>query len=226
MLSAARARTGEEAGARVAAQADGRLALAGRWTTDQGAAVEAAAAEIAAAGAGRAVVVDLTHVERLDTLGAWVLERTRGEIEASGGRLGYAGARPEHRILLGEMGLREPEEPAGPRYGALYGLLDGLGRRVARGGHEIVTGIAFLGEVVAACGRVAARPRSFRTSAFVNQVEQVALHGAPIIILISFLVGGIVAQQGIFQLQRFGAQTFVVNLIGLLILRELGVLLT
>jgi len=226
VLSAARARTSEEAGARVAAEADGRLALDGRWTTDQGAAVEAAAAHIAAAGTGRAIVVDLTRVERLDTLGAWVLERTRGEIEAAGGRLSYAGARAEHRILLGEVGLREPEAAAGLRHGYLYGLLDGLGRRVAQGGHDIVTGVAFLGEVVAACLRVAARPRSFRTSAFVNQIEQVALRGAPIIVLISFLVGGIVAQQGIFQLQRFGAQTFVVNLIGLLILRELGVLLT
>jgi phospholipid/cholesterol/gamma-HCH transport system permease protein len=60
----------------------------------------------------------------------------------------------------------------------------------------------------------------------VNQIELIAFNGAPIIMLISFLVGCIVAQQGIFQLQRFGAQTFVVNLIGLLILREMGVLLT
>jgi phospholipid/cholesterol/gamma-HCH transport system permease protein len=73
---------------------------------------------------------------------------------------------------------------------------------------------------------VAMRPSTFRGTALVNQIEQVALRGVPIIALISFLVGGIVAQQGIFQLQRFGAQTFVVNLIGLLILRELGVLLT
>jgi phospholipid/cholesterol/gamma-HCH transport system permease protein len=105
-------------------------------------------------------------------------------------------------------------------------FLDTTGQRVARGGNEILSGIAFLGEVVAAGGRVARRPQTFRMAALVNQLEQVALRGVPIIVLISFLVGGIVAQQGIFQLQRFGAQSFVVNLIGLLILRELGVLLT
>ncbi|WP_238182460.1 ABC transporter permease [Methylobacterium trifolii] len=204
----------------------GRVALDGRWTTDQGAAVESAAARIASQAAGRAVVVDLSGLERLDTLGAWVLERTRAEIEAGGGRLSYAGARPEHRILLSEAVLREADVPKKPALGLVYGSLDGIGRSVVRGRHDLVTGIAFLGEVIAACVRVAARPSSFRGTALVNQIEQVAFRGAPIIILISFLVGGIVAQQGIFQLQRFGAQTFVVNLIGLLILRELGVLLT
>ncbi|GEP02192.1 ABC transporter permease [Methylobacterium oxalidis] len=204
----------------------GRVALAGRWTADQAPSVEAAAARIAAEAAGRPVLVDLGRIERLDTLGAWVLERTRGEIEAAGGRLAYAGAAPEHRILLGEMGLRQPEAPAAPRRGRLYGFLDDLGRYVVAAKTDFVTGLAFLGEVVVACMRVAARPSTFRGTAFVNQIEQVAFRGVPIIVLISFLVGGIVAQQGIFQLQRFGAQTFVVNLIGLLILRELGVLLT
>jgi phospholipid/cholesterol/gamma-HCH transport system permease protein len=205
--------------------ADGRLRLGGRWTADQAPAVEAAAARIAAGGPAR-LVVDLGEIERLDTLGAWVLERTRAEVEASGGTLAYLGTRPEHRTLLGEVVIRgEPPAPA-PRLRFPLSLLDGTGRQVVRGGKEFGTGIAFLGEVVAACARVALRPRTFRGTALVNQVQQMALNGAPIIVLISFLVGGIVAQQGIFQLQRFGAQTFVVNLIGLLILRELGVLLT
>ncbi len=205
--------------------ADGRMRLGGRWTADQAPAVEAAAARIVAGGPAR-LVIDLGDIERLDTLGAWVLERTRAEVEAAGGSLAYLRARPEHRTLLGEVVIRG-EPPAPPkRLGFALGFLDGLGRQVARGGQEFATGVAFLGEVVAACGRVALRPRSFRGTAVVNQVQQMALNGAPIIILISFLVGGIVAQQGIFQLQRFGAQTFVVNLIGLLILRELGVLLT
>ncbi|GBU19266.1 MULTISPECIES: MlaE family lipid ABC transporter permease subunit [Methylobacterium] len=213
---------------RASAQVDaagGRVALSGRWTADQGPAVEAAAAGIAALGS-RPVEIDLRRLTRLDTLGAWVLERTRGEIEAGGGAVVYTGTTPEHRILLGEMGLRQPEAPAGPRHGRVYAFLDATGRRTVRGVKEVVSGIAFLGEVVTACGRVALRPGTFRTTALVNQIEHVAWRGVPIIALISFLVGGIVAQQGIFQLQRFGAQTFVVNLIGLLILRELGVLLT
>ncbi|WP_430910701.1 ABC transporter permease [Methylobacterium sp. sgz302541] len=207
-------------------EAGGRVALAGRWTADQAPGVETVAARIAAMAASRPIQIDLSGIMRLDTLGAWVLERTRGEIEAAGGRLAYAGTSPEHRILLGEMGLREPEPPPRETHGAIYQFLDAFGRRTMRGKYDVVTGIAFLGEVVTACGRVALRPGTFRMTALVNQIEQVAWRGVPIIALISFLVGGIVAQQGIFQLQRFGAQTFVVNLIGLLILRELGVLLT
>jgi phospholipid/cholesterol/gamma-HCH transport system permease protein len=112
------------------------------------------------------------------------------------------------------------------RRSALVGLLEDIGRTVAGAGRDLVGGMAFLGEVVAACGRVALRPSTFRGSALVNQLEHIAFRGVPIIVLISFLVGCIVAQQGIFQLQRFGAATFVVNLVGILILRELAVLLT
>jgi phospholipid/cholesterol/gamma-HCH transport system permease protein len=74
--------------------------------------------------------------------------------------------------------------------------------------------------------RVLTNPRRFRMPALVHQIEQIAYRGAPIIALISFLVGCIVAQQGIFQLNRFGAALFVVELVGILALRELGVLLT
>nr|WP_238206224.1 MlaE family lipid ABC transporter permease subunit [Methylobacterium aerolatum] len=204
----------------------GVLQLGGRWTADQAPSVEAAAARIAASGARADVTVDLGAVERLDTLGAWVLERTRAEVEAAGGRLAYARVRPEHRTLLGEVTMRGAAPPPPRRLSPPIALLDGLGRQTASAGRQFVVATAFLGEVVAACGRVALRPGSFRGTALVNQLQQMALNGAPIIVLISFLVGGIVAQQGIFQLQRFGAQTFVVNLIGLLILRELGVLLT
>ncbi|MHC2090499.1 ABC transporter permease [Methylobacterium sp. CM6244] len=204
----------------------GRVVLSGRWTADQGASVERAAARIASDAKGAPILVDLSKVARLDTLGAWVLERTRGEIEAAGGRLAYAGATAEHRILLGEMILPDEDYAGPPKRGRLMGFLHDLGVRVVGAKSDMVSGLAFLGEVVTACIRVASRPSTFRGTALVNQLEQVAFRGVPIIMLISFLVGGIVAQQGIFQLQRFGAQSFVVNLIGLLILRELGVLLT
>ncbi|WP_284317258.1 ABC transporter permease, partial [Methylobacterium gnaphalii] len=206
--------------------AGGAVALTGRWTADQGPAVERAAAAIALHGQTNPVLVDLADIVRLDTLGAWVLERTRAEIEAAGGRLAYVNPRPEHKILLGEVALRPAEVPAAPRVAWAFAVLDGIGRSVVVGGREMLAGLSFLGEVVAAIGRVALRPSSFRFTALVNQLEAIAYRGVPIIALISFLVGGIVAQQGIIQLQRFGAQSFVVNLIGILVLRELGVLLT
>jgi phospholipid/cholesterol/gamma-HCH transport system permease protein len=74
--------------------------------------------------------------------------------------------------------------------------------------------------------RVATRPRRFRGPSLVHHLELIAFRGVPIIALISFLVGCIVAQQGIFQLRKFGATPFVVDLVGILTLREVGVLLT
>ncbi|WP_245571991.1 ABC transporter permease [Methylobacterium sp. 17Sr1-1] len=210
--------------------------LAGRWTADQAPAVEAASAEMLAAaspacastaGASPAVglplVIDLSGLARLDTLGAWVLERTRAALPAG---TTYAGASPEHLILLREVAYREAAPASRRRRFHPLDPVASLGAGVRSLGREGLSGLAFLGEVVAGCLRVLARPRSFRGPALVNQIEQIALRGAPIIMLISFLVGCIVTQQGIIQLQRFGAQTYVVNMIGILTLRELGVLLT
>ena len=75
--------------------------------------------------------------------------------------------------------------------------------------------------IVAALIRVVVHPRRFRGTAVVHQLEQIAYRGVPIIVLISFLVGCIVSQQGIFQLVKFGATPFVIDLIGILVLREL-----
>jgi phospholipid/cholesterol/gamma-HCH transport system permease protein len=88
-----------------------------------------------------------------------------------------------------------------------------------------MVGLSFLGEVVIAAARLIRWRRHFRAPAFVHQMELITLRGLPIIVLISFVVGGIVAQQGIFQLRRFDAADFVVDLVGILTLRELGVLL-
>jgi phospholipid/cholesterol/gamma-HCH transport system permease protein len=195
--------------------------LTGRWTAGQAPAVEAAAAEMLAAGGP--LVIDLSGLSRLDTLGAWVLERTRADL---GPGAAYAGAAPEHLILLREVAYREAAPATRRRRFRPLDPVAGLGAGVSSLGREGLAGLAFLGEVVAGCLRVLARPRSFRGPALINQVEQIALRGAPIIMLISFLVGCIVTQQGIIQLQRFGAQSYVVNMIGILSLRELGVLLT
>ncbi len=197
--------------------------LTGRWTADQAPAVEGAAAAMLAGAAGAPLVIDLSSLSRLDTLGAWVLERTRAALPAG---TAYAGASPEHLILLREVAYREAAPAARARRFHPLDPVANLGSGVRSLGHQGLAGLAFLGEVVAGCLRVLARPRSFRGPALVNQIEQIALRGAPIIMLIAFLVGCIVTQQGIIQLQRFGAQSYVVNMIGILALRELGVLLT
>jgi phospholipid/cholesterol/gamma-HCH transport system permease protein len=204
-----------------------RATLTGRWTAEQAPAVEAGVAEIAAAAEGRRrVLFDLTQVERLDTLGAWVLDRTRHELGEQGLSADFVGARSEHYILLNEVAYRgfQPQ-PKPKRYGVVDFLAE-IGEGLVSAGKDFAGGISFLGEVVAAMVRVATRPARFRGTSLVVHLELIAFRGVPIITLISFLVGGIVAQQGIVQLQRFGANSFVVNLVGILVMRELAVLLT
>jgi len=203
------------------------VALSGRWTADQAPAVEARIAEVVEAVAqDRRVVIDLSRVDRLDTLGAWVLDRTRHELGAQGRAADFTGGRAEHRILLNEVAYRGfQRDDRAPRSKAVDFLAD-VGQGVVGAGKDFSSGISFLGEFMTALGRVATRPSRFRFTSVVHHLENIAFRGVPIIVLISFLVGCIVAQQGIFQLQRFGAGPFVVNLVGILVLRELAVLLT
>jgi phospholipid/cholesterol/gamma-HCH transport system permease protein len=79
--------------------------------------------------------------------------------------------------------------------------------------------------VLAAGFRVLIHPRSFRLTSTVHHMEQVCWRAVPIIVLITFLIGCIIAQQGIFHFRRFGADIFVVDMLGVLVLREIGVLL-
>ena len=204
-----------------------RAWLGGHWTVEHASVVEERmGALIGAASGASGVVMDLSSIDRLDTLGAWVLDRTRHELGGGGLPAAFVGAKAEHHILLNEVAYRG-FSPAIPRHNTdMIDVMADIGRTVVAAGKDIARGVSFLGEVAAATARVFLDPRRFRVAAFVNQMEHIAFRGVPIIVLISFLVGCIVAQQGIFQLQRFGAQSFVVNLVGILILRELGVLLT
>ena len=204
-----------------------RATLAGRWTADQAPAVERCVADLLAAiGDERRIIFDLASVERLDTLGAWVLDRTRHDLGASGHSADFVGARSEHHILLNEVAYRGFQPNPVVKRSWLIDFLSEVGQAVVAAGKDFAAGISFLGEVVIAMVRVATRPRRFRGPSLVHHLELIAFRGVPIIALISFLVGCIVAQQGIFQLRKFGATPFVVDLVGILTLREVGVLLT
>jgi len=199
--------------------------LSGPWTAPHAEQVEALAGEIVAEADHFPLYFDLSGVERLDTLGAWTLDRARHELSVRG-QAAFAHASLEQKILLEEAAYRDFREEPKPRQSRAVDFLVDVGQSVAGAGKDLVGGVGFLGELIAALVRVVTHPGRFRGSAVINQLEQIAYRGVPIIVLISFLVGCIVSQQGIFQLVKFGATPFVIDLIGILVLRELGVLLT
>jgi phospholipid/cholesterol/gamma-HCH transport system permease protein len=203
------------------------LNLGGRWTVDASAAIEARAdALLVESDGARRVVLDLGLVARLDTAGAWLIDRARQTLDAKGVDTKLESVRPEYEILLREARYRALAVPKRQSGSHIVRLLADIGESVVSAGADLYTGVAFLGEVVAAIGKSLLSPSRFRGTSLVVHIENIALRGVPIVALINFLAGAIIAQQGIFQLRRFGATIFVVDLIGILILRELGVLLT
>ena len=203
------------------------VALSGDWTIEAGAGLERESEALVRSvlGAARAVL-DISEVGALDTAGAWIIDRSRQALVTTGVHAELIGVRPEHATLLREARFRQTEAPP-PRHSLLpLALIGDVGESVYIVGKDLLGGLDFLGRLVAVSLPAVLDPRRWRFTSFVHHLEAIALRGAPIIIMINFFVGAIVAEQGIIQLSRFGAAAYTVDLVGILTLRELGVLLT
>ena len=204
-----------------------RLALTGSWTIDRVQALEVQAAQLVAqASTAPQVFLDFGQIERLDTSGAWLIDRMRQQLTDKGIATRVESLRPAHQILLNEAHYRNFPKGTARRRSRFMDMLVDIGESIVTVGHDFLSGLAVLGEFIVSLGKTAVSPASFRFTSLVYHLEAFAFRSVPIIALISFLVGAIVAQQGIYQLRRFGAVTYAVDLIGILSLRELGVFLT
>ena len=171
--------------------------------------------------------IDLSQIERLDTAGAWAIVTLEQRMTEAGHRTGMEGADPSHRDLLESVRAALPEIPQinAPRR-AWTDRLEATGRAVAAGGMFAMELAGYLGLFLARMGRAVVHPRAFRLTALVHHCEDVGLRAVPIVSLMAFLIGVVLAFQGSAQLRQFGAEVFVVDLIAISILRELGILLT
>jgi phospholipid/cholesterol/gamma-HCH transport system permease protein len=204
-----------------------RIALTGGWILRAARTLERKAEEIVSQGRGAgAVVIDMSAIANLDTAGALALNRARNELIRAGAPASFENARPEHQMLIKETAIEIAPPPRAKPTNLFVDLLADLGSSVVNALREYYRGIGFLGEFITAIGHILRRPDLFRGTSLVYQIEMFGFRSIPIIALINLAVGAIVAQQGIFQLERFGATVYAVDLIGILVLRELGVLLT
>jgi phospholipid/cholesterol/gamma-HCH transport system permease protein len=201
--------------------------LSGHWTAAEAPAIERCVSALTDLEPDPVLHLDLARVDHIDTIGAWLIDRTIDELRTQGCKVDLVHLKPTHRALLDEVrahGLHCTQRDGLARTEGIE-LLAEVGGAVSGFGKGLFTSLSFLGEVVVAATRLVNWRHHFRGPAFVHQMELIVLRGVPIIVLISFVVGCIIAQQGIFQLRRFDAADFVVDLIGILTLRELGVLL-
>jgi len=175
-----------------------------------------------AVDAARIAHVDLSGVERIDTIGAWVVHRFAARNDATIDGLGADDQKLFDQVVASDQPQTERPKPVG----AVSRVLGEIGDAVVLTGKTMMGLLAFLGATTIAFGSVIRHPQRFRFNAVVQRFEVVGIAALGIVGLMSFLIGVVIAQQGAVQLRQFGAEVFTINLVGRLTLRELGVLMT
>jgi phospholipid/cholesterol/gamma-HCH transport system permease protein len=197
----------------------------GTWTLAHANALDQAAAALVPGGAP--VTFDLSAVEALDTVGAWLIVRTAERAEASGAEIGWIEPREDLQSLFQRVLEAKPEPQAEPKGRVLFlDWLADLGAATEGVGQQALDLLAFFGSLVETLGRILVKPSRLRWVSVVSHIERTGLNALPIVGMISFLVGVVLAFQGADQLRRFGAQVFTINMVGISVLREMGILLT
>lgn len=203
------------------------LAAAGSWTSDCAEHLEPL---VESASRGErpvtSVAIDVANVERLDTYGAWLLERLVRAWTDNGSQASIVGLSDDYRELIREVhnANKTPVPPPweGTPFHHALTVVNATTQNVIL---SLTLIVQMFGELAVTVGKVALRPHRFRFTSMVHHLDHVGWRAVPIVLLITFLIGAILAQQGIFHFRRFGADLFVVDLVGILILREVGVLI-
>jgi phospholipid/cholesterol/gamma-HCH transport system permease protein len=168
------------------------------------------------------LTVDLSDVEKMDTVGAWLvhkLERDRGAK--------IVGATEDQKLLIDHVARADMPVKVKRDYESTPSrILAEVGEATQTAGRTLIGLLGFFGALMITVGNIVRHPRRFRFNAVTQQFEQVGVRALAIIGLMSFLVGIVIAQQGAVQLRQFGAEIYTINLIGRSALKELGVLMT
>lgn len=211
----------------IAADGGVTLAATGAWTSAHAAELqELTEAALGNAGASRRMALDVSGVAELDTFGAWTIERLLRRLAERGCEAKMTGIPERLRGLIEEVRQSNRRAPsARARRHPLIAAIEAIGERMAAIALDLVAILQMLGAIGEAALRALSHPRTFRFTSAVHHVDRVAWQAIPIILLITFLIGCIIAQQGFFHFRKFGAEDYVVDLVGILMLREIGVLL-
>jgi phospholipid/cholesterol/gamma-HCH transport system permease protein len=199
-------------------QEDRTLRLTGRWTLAQLGNVPARLKDLGSTPN----TVDLSDVQRIDTVGAWLVHRLQRDHNAK-----IEGADDKARELIEKVGaVDEPFRSKPDEAPPFYRVLSHVGEATIMAGRTLFGLVDFFGATLIAVWNVVLNPKRFRGNAVIRQFEVVGVDALAIIGLMSFLIGIVIAQQGAIQLRQFGAEVYTINLVGRLTFRELGVLMT
>ncbi|MFA6922326.1 MAG: ABC transporter permease [Gallionella sp.] len=214
----------DETPARLAISGDGKsVRCSGDWIVRKIALLEQHITQIAWPETGD-LMFEGTELTALDTTGAWLLHRTARALELRGQHVTFTGLRPEFKTLLDLVAscAVKPETPPPVR----PDLLTRIGQKSWQGWLSLSGMLAFIGETSLILLQSLIQPRNIRWRPILHNLQTAGFEALPIVGLLSFLMGLVIAYQGADQLQRFGANIFIADLVGLSMLRELSPLLT
>lgn len=198
----------------------GTLVCSGRWTV-AGIGLLQARLDEEPLPRGQALQIDGRSIAAMDTAGAWLLLQIRQRQEAAGAQPGMSGLRPEHARLLQYIATESDRGEAVAARPRASSLLD----RCNAIGEDLVNFLAFIGEVIVALLRAVRSPGRIRWPEMLADMYQSGVKSLPIIGLLSFLMGVVIAYQGAVQLKLYGANIYIADLVGYSMLRELAPLL-
>ena len=168
------------------------------------------------------LVIDLSEVERMDTVGAWLVHKLERD---KGARI--VGTTEDQQTLIDHVARADQPMKVRREYEPPLGQLVGeIGAATQQALRTMVGLLGFFGALIISIGNIIRHPRRFRFNAVVTRFDVVGVRALGIIGLMSFLVGIVIAQQGAVQLRQFGAEVYTINLIGRSSVKELGVLMT
>jgi len=197
----------------------------GDWSIEQAARLDGRLATEVASLSYRHVDYDMAAVEHLDTTGAYLLARAIRYGVMPAESWDVVSKQPGHKTLMNAATSAVlGQEPRQRRQ--WYDAFARLGKATVRFCDELVETLAFIGHFFVVLLRVILKPQKLRKRAIVSFVEQVGLDAAPIVMVLSFFIGAVIAYMGANLLAAFGASIFMVDLVGFSVLRELAVIIT
>jgi phospholipid/cholesterol/gamma-HCH transport system permease protein len=203
------------------------LAVGGAWTVAESARLDKELTALKLEEHGP-VTIDASKISRLDSAGAWLLLRTRRALEGANAKAGDLRLPDLYRPLLESLDQPRKSEPHKSRIPPGFrGRLYKIGRAATQAFFQALSILGYLGRVTVESIEAFAKPRhNLRIAAIFNQIEETGINALPIVGLLSFLIGVVIAYQGITQLRRFGAEYLTIDGLGIITLREMGVLMT
>lgn len=216
-----------QASAAIAELSPQQVALSGRWTA-RGLGAIAGQLEALHLPADGEVVADGAQIDALDSAGAWMLQKLLLRLREEGVAIQLRGLRPEFDKLLGAVATQmeaQAQKPA-PAPKAKPSPLERLGHGAWPVVEEAIGLLAFVGESAHALVRNLRHPRTIRWRPVLYNIRRAGFDALPIVGLLAFLLGVVIAYQGAEQLRNYGANIFVADLVGVSMLREFAPLVT